>query len=200
MRLRSEKLEDKRRHIRRAATKVFARKGYHETRIADIATEAKVAYGLVYHYFKNKEEILASIFEDNWTFFVRAIQGMKGDESTFSQRLEACVGLMIEAYRIAPDVVSVLVVEVARSPMALDPRRMEGFRKGFLALGDLLTEGQKRGQVRKDLEPMLAAVCLFGALETILTGIVLDLLPSSGQELDKLRKQVADLFLRGVAA
>jgi hypothetical protein len=107
---------------------------------------------------------------------------------------------MIEAYRIAPDVVSVLVVEVARSPMALDPRRMEGFRKGFLALGDLLIEGQKRGQVRKDLEPMLAAVCLFGALETILTGIVLDLLPSRAHELDRLRKQVADLFLRGVAA
>lgn len=200
MRLRTEKLEDRRRQIRVAATKVFARKGYHETRIADIAREAGVAYGLVYHYFKNKEEILASIFEDNWTFFVRAIQGLQADDKTaFTQRLDACVGLMIESYRVAPDVVKVLVVEIARSPMALDDGRMAGFRKGFLALADLIAEGQKQGHVRKGIDPTMAAFCLFGATETILTGIVLKILPATQESLDRIRKQVVDLFLNGMA-
>ena len=201
MRLRTEKLEDRRRQIRHAATKVFAKKGYHETRIADIAKEAGVAYGLVYHYFKNKEEILASIFEDNWMFFVRAIQGLQADDkASFEQRLSACVGLMIESYRVAPDVVKVLVVEIARSPLALDDGRMAGFRKGFLALADLIAEGQKDGHVRKSLDPTMAAFCLFGATETILTGIVLGILPATQDNLDRIRKQVVDLFLRGMAA
>lgn len=200
MRLRTEKLEDRRRQIRHAATKVFAKKGYHETRIADIAKEAGVAYGLVYHYFKNKEEILGSIFEDNWTFFVRAIQGLQADEkATFAQRLDACVGLMIESYRVAPDVVKVLVVEIARSPLALDDGRMQGFRKGFLALGELIQEGQKHGAVRKGIDPTMAAFCLFGATETILTGIVLKVLPATQENLDRIRKQVADIFLHGLA-
>jgi TetR/AcrR family fatty acid metabolism transcriptional regulator len=199
MRLRTEKLEDRRRQIRKAATKVFARKGFHATRIADIASEAGVAYGLVYHYFKNKEQILASIFEDNWQFFVKAIDGMKKDDSTFAARLDACVGLMIESYRVAPEVVSVLLVEVARSPMALDRHRMEGFRKALGGLADLIAEGQRRGQVRKGIDPAIAAISLFGALETILTGVVLKMIPS-GENLDRVRKQVADLFLNGVKA
>jgi TetR/AcrR family fatty acid metabolism transcriptional regulator len=197
MRLRSEKLEDRRRQIRVAATRVFSRKGYHETRIADIANEAGVAYGLVYHYFKNKEEILASIFEDNWAFFVRAIQELGKGEGTFAQRLDASIGLMIESYRIAPEVVSVLVVEIARSPMALDDSRMQGFKKGFLALAEVLSEGQKSGHVRKSLDPMLSAVCLFGAIETILTGMVLKIIPATNESLDRVRKQVGDLFLYG---
>ncbi len=200
MRLRSEKLEDRRRQIRMAATRVFARKGYHETRIADIANEAGVAYGLVYHYFKNKEEILSSIFEDNWTFFIRAIQEVGKGEGSFEKRLDAAIGLMIESYRIAPEVVSVLVVEIARSPMALDDARMQGFKKGFLALAELLSEGQKAGLVRKSIDPMLSAVCLFGALETILTGMVLKIIPSTSDGLDRVRKQVGDLFLHGFAS
>ena len=199
MRLRTEKLEDRRRQIRHAATKVFARKGYHATRIADIAKEAGVAYGLVYHYFKNKEEILASIFEDNWTFFVRAIEGLRVGESTFPERLDAVVGLMIESYRVAPDVVKVLVVEIARSPMALDDGRMAGFRKGFVALADLIAEGQKLGAVRKTVDPTMVAFCLFGATETILTGIVLKILPATQENLDRIRKQVSEIFLHGLA-
>src|SRR5437667_4249675 len=110
MRLRRDMMEDRQRHLRQTSTKVFARKGYHDTRIADIATEARVAYGLVYHYFKNKEEILGSIFEDNWGFLVRALEGLKGEPGGFAKRLDACVALMIESYRIAPEVVSVLLV------------------------------------------------------------------------------------------
>lgn len=200
MRLKTEKMEDRRRQLRQAATRVFARKGYHATRIADIATEAGVAYGLVYHYYKNKEEILASVFEDNWAFFVRAIDGLSKNEATFAHKLDTCVGFMIEAYRIAPDVVSVLVVEVARSPMALEDTRMHGFRKGFAALGDLIAEAQKAGQVRKNLDPMIAAVCLLGSLETILTGIVLRAIDGSQENLEKMRKQVSEMFLRGMQA
>ena len=198
MRLRTEKLEDRRRQLRVAATKVFARKGYHATRIADIAKEAGVAYGLVYHYFKNKEEILASIFEDNWLFFVRAVQSTRDGDATFAQRLEACVALMIESYRVAPDVVKVLVVEIARSPLALENNRMQGFRKGFLALADLIAEGQKNGAVRKNLDPTMAAFCIFGSMETILTGIVLGILQSSQPDLERIRKQVVELFLIGM--
>lgn len=200
MRASREKLEDRRRQLLKAATRVFARKGYHATRIADIATEAGVAYGLVYHYFKNKDEILGSVFEDNWLTLVRAMQGLATGQATFAEKLDSVVGFLIEAYRLVPDVVTVLVVEIARSPMALDEKRMQGFRKGFHALADLMAEGQKKGEVRKDLDPLLGAYCLFGSMETILTGIVLKTFPATEENLGRVRKQVVELFLRGVAA
>ena len=198
MRASREKLEDRRRQLLKAATKVFARKGYHATRIADIASEAGVAYGLVYHYFKNKDEILGSLFEDNWATLVRAMQGLAAGQATFSQKLDTVVGFLIEAYRLVPDVVTVLVVEIARSPMALDEKRMQGFRKGFQALADLLVEGQKTGEVRKGIDPLLTAYCLFGAMETILTGFVLKSFPATDENLARIRKQVVELFMRGV--
>jgi len=199
MRATREKLEDRRRQLLKAATKVFARKGYHATRIADIATEAGVAYGLVYHYFKNKDEILGSLFEDNWATLVRATQNLSAGQASFAQKLDTVVGVLIEAYRLVPDVVTVLVVEIARSPMALDDKRVGGFRKGFQALADLIIEGQRNGEVRKGIDPLLAAYCLFGAMETILTGFVLKSLPANDEGLARVRKQVVDLFLRGFA-
>ncbi len=199
MRARGNKLEDRRRQLREAATRVFARKGFHESRIADIATEAGVAYGLVYHYFKNKEEILNAIFEENWSFFVRAIEGLRAGEGTFAQRLDACVALMLESYRVAPDVVSVMVVEVVRSPKALDEHRLAGFRRSFTALAELIAEGKKSGDVRKDVDPILASICLIGSLETILTGVVLKLVPATHDNIERVRRQVVELFMIGLS-
>ena len=73
MRARTRDPERKSR-IMAAASDLVARKGYHGCRIADVAREANVAYGLVYHYFRNKEELLQLVFETGWGGFVTRIR------------------------------------------------------------------------------------------------------------------------------
>ena len=97
-------------------------------------------------------------------------------------------------------VIGFQIYQITRSPMALEDTRMHGFRKGFAALADLIGQAQKAGQVRKGLDPVVAAVCLLGSLETILTGIVLKAIDGSQENLEKMRKQVSELFLRGMQA
>ena len=84
MKVSAQRLENRRNQLLEAATIVFARKGFHDTRIADIAREAGVAYGLVYHYFKNKDEILGSLFEGNWGLFLQSIDYIRENKQGVS--------------------------------------------------------------------------------------------------------------------
>ena len=89
---------DKHNRILDAAVRVFARLGYHGARVSDIAKEAGIAYGLVYHYFKNKEEILNTIFEDRWSGFVEALHGIGEGESSTEDKLVSVTALCLSLY------------------------------------------------------------------------------------------------------
>ena len=102
-------VQDKRQLILDAATHVFAEKGYHGSRISDIAREAGIAYGLVYHYFKNKEEILNSIFGDQWTVFLEAVHQIAFGSQATEKKLLAIAELILNAHRVRSDWVKVLV-------------------------------------------------------------------------------------------
>src|SRR6185295_13232234 len=91
---------DKRRQILDAAIRVFARQGFHATRVADIADEAGVAYGLVYHYFKSKDEVLNELFSERWSLLLAAIdEADRSAELTPRAKLEAAAGFIVESYR-----------------------------------------------------------------------------------------------------
>ncbi len=195
---------EKRRAILHAAVKVFAAKGYHGCRIADVAQQAGVAYGLVYHYFKNKDELLESVFAEQWTIFIRALESIAQGPGTPAEHLAAVCRFVLDVFRTAPEAVRVLTLEVARTP---DGLRVGSTRQTFDAamrlVADMVRRGQGTGEIRRELDPMVAAASVLGALELNLTGMVLGVLggPSpTEEEIERVKQQVVDVAVGGILA
>ena len=189
--------EERRRQILNAAVRAFAKKGYHASRVSDIAEEAGVAYGLVYHYFDSKDAVLEAIFREMWGMMVAAINGVESlDEPPREQLRKACA-IVLRTWRDYPDVVRVLVREVARSGEQLQ-REVEEIALAFQALERIVTRGQERGEFRTDISPRLAAWIIYGALEEILTGWVLGRLPGSDDDIREAEHAVVAILCDGL--
>jgi AcrR family transcriptional regulator len=180
-----------------AAVTVFAREGFHEARVSDIAREADVAYGLVYHYFKTKEAVLERIFEQTWTQLSEGLRAVSEREAPVTERLESVVKLMLKSYRLAPDLIRVLVVEVTRSGHLRG--RVDAIAAAFSVIEDLIREGQESGELRTGLDAKLASYALWGTIDEVLTGWVFDALVYEDDAIDTVCKQVADLIIGGLA-
>src|SRR5262249_4274576 len=114
-RLVTKQAVDKRRIILDAAVRVFAREGFHACRVSDIANEAGVAYGLVYHYFKSQDPVLDTLFLERWDVLLEAIRQTDQQPVPAEQKLTAIAGFIIESYRHDPDLMKVIIVEVTRA-------------------------------------------------------------------------------------
>lgn len=192
---------DKRRLILDAAIKVFADRGYHASRISDIAQHAEIAYGFVYHYFKNKEEILDTIFRERWGGFIDAVAEIADDERNVEEKLLSIAAVTLTAYRRRPEWVKVLVFEIQRTQRFADPDRVELVGQLFGLITRILREGQERGELRADLDPALACSIFVGGLDIVVTNRVLDLVKIDGDEnayYVKVARTVVDLFLNGM--
>src|SRR5690349_25146710 len=106
---------DKRRQILDAAIRVFARQGFHSTRVSDIADEAGVAYGLVYHYFRSKDEVMNELFTERWSLLLAAIDEADRSDGSGREKLEAVAGFIVDSYRHDPELMQVIIVEVTRA-------------------------------------------------------------------------------------
>jgi TetR/AcrR family fatty acid metabolism transcriptional regulator len=197
---------DKRSLIQDAAIKVFASHGYHGSRVSDIACEAGIAYGLVYHYFKNKDEILASIFEERWSGFLERVEAIAGGTTSTEDRLVSVAALILNAYRVRPDWVKVLVLEIQRSSRFAEPNQIEAVGRLLDAVARTLRSGQESGEVRKELDPNVACYVLIGALDLVITSLVLGITRLEGDERDdrefylEVARTVVDIFMHGMAA
>ena len=190
---------ERRRSILRAAIEVFARKGYHGCRIADVAREAGVAYGLVYHYFKNKDELLEHVFEVGWTGFVNRVRAAAEAEAPLAEQVRGIADVAFEAYRVDPRAVKVLILEIARSPAGARVNRETAFSEVIRMSAQMLARAQAAGELRADVDPLLAAALLFGAIEMGLTAFVAGLLDArDAAALERAQVQIAESFLRGV--
>ena len=189
----------KREQILDAALEVFSRKGVYATRIADIATEAGIAYGLVYHYFKNKEEILSTIFEQRWARVTEQLEQASKQGHDARDRLERAAGVFIEAYRTRPQVVELLLLEFSRMSKFLEPIHVEQIAGAFAVVTRIIEQGQHEGQLSQREHPSLLMLIFLGGLQLVLQCQVLGLFrPPEGFENEGSRV-VVDLFLNGVA-
>jgi AcrR family transcriptional regulator len=188
---------EKRRQILRAAISVFAHNGYHTSRVADVAREAGVAYGLVYHYFGSKEDLLETIFRRTWSRMLQAVEEVEKEGAPAREQLAAVARIVLGAWQIDPDLVRVLVREVARSPQL--GREVDEIAHAFAALQRIVARGQERGELRTDVDPRLAAWILYGALEEILTGWVFDRLPAEPDDVALAEQTVVSLLADGLA-
>jgi TetR/AcrR family fatty acid metabolism transcriptional regulator len=191
---------EKRRAILHAAVRVFADKGYHGCRIADVARAANVAYGLVYHYFRNKEELLESVFAEQWTILINALRAIDEGPGSAPEKIAHLFGFVFDVYKTAPAAVRVLILEVTRTPHALRAgSTRETFEKAVQLVADVVRQGQTRGDLRPDLDPVVAAAGLLGALELAVSGMVVGLVPATTEEeIDRAKRNIIELVLGGV--
>jgi TetR/AcrR family fatty acid metabolism transcriptional regulator len=198
---RSRQGADKRQLILDAAIKVFADKGYHGTRISDIARQAEIAYGLVYHYFKNKEDILDAIFFERWGGFIEAVESIAADGRPLAKRLLSIAEIILSSYRERSEWVKVLVFEIQRTQRFADPERVKVVGQLFNVIAGMLREGQETGELRREVDPDLACYIFIGGLDIVVTSRVLDLIPVKGEEgeyFGQIASTVVDLFLNGM--
>jgi TetR/AcrR family fatty acid metabolism transcriptional regulator len=188
---------DKRRLLLDAAVRVFARKGFHAARVGDIAEEAGVAHGLLYHYFSSKDEVLATIFRETWTDLLGAVDDVEKSGEDAREQLRQVAAILLRSWRRNPDLVRVLVREVTRT--AEVERRVGEIDAAFEALERIISRGQSAGQLREDLDPRLAAVVFYGALEEILTGWVLGQLPDGDDDIARAEQTVVEIVSGGLA-
>jgi TetR/AcrR family transcriptional regulator, fatty acid metabolism regulator protein len=194
---RADRQADRRRQILEAAVKVFARKGFHAARVGDIAEEAGIAYGLVYHYFKSKEELLETIFRETWTQMLARVHEVEASGVPAAEAVRQVTALLLRTWRRDPDLVRVLVREVTRGPHV--QREVEEIAHAMEALARIIEKGQESGEFRSELDPKLGAVVFYGALDEVLTGWVLGQLPDGDGDIAKAEQNVVRLMVDGLA-
>jgi AcrR family transcriptional regulator len=189
---------DKRRLLLDAAVRVFARKGYHTCRVGDIAEEAGVAHGLLYHYFASKEEVLETIFRETWRDLLQAVQEVEESGAPAREQLRQVAAILLRSWRRDPDLVRVLVREVAQSPQRAS--RVQEIGEAFLAIERIVARGQADGQIRGDVDARLASWIFYGAIEELLTGWVLGQLADGDEDVARAERTVVELIGDGLAA
>jgi len=189
--------EERRRRILEAAVRVFARKGFHASRVGDIAEEAGVAHGLLYHYFDSKDELLETIFHDTWTELLAAMQDVEESGAPAREQLRGVAAILLRSWRRDPDLVRVLVREVARSPQLQEQLAEVG--EAFAAIQRMIERGQADGDFRADLDARLASFVFYGALEETLTGWVLGQLPDDDAQVALAETTIVDVVCGGFA-
>jgi len=188
---------EKRKRILDAAVRVFAEHGYHGSRVGDIAEDAGVAHGLLYHYFASKDDVLQTIFVENWGELVARFRVVEAADEPAPEKLEGIAKILLRTWRNDPALVTVMVREVARSRHIQD--QVLEVREAFAIVQRVIEQGQRDGSFRRDVDARLASWLLYGGLEEVLTGWVLGQLPDGDDEVERAEQTAIDLALRGLS-
>jgi AcrR family transcriptional regulator len=194
----AERAAVRRRELLDAAVQVFARKGFRAARVGDIAEEAGVAHGLLYHYFRSKEEVLETIFRETWQLLEADLDRIEAADVSLREQLRRFARIYLGSWLMTPELIGVLVREVARSPDVGE--RVDELRGVFAALHRMIAAGKERGEVRADCDVAFATFAVYGALEEILTGWVLGQLPGEEEDVERAVTTVVEVAWTGLAA
>jgi TetR/AcrR family fatty acid metabolism transcriptional regulator len=188
---------DKPQQIIHAAVRVFARKGYYNSRVADIAREAGIAAGTIYLYFKTKEDILVTLFREKMAEFVEALRKAIAGEPDAASKVRRLVSLHFRMLEENPDLAEVVQVELRQGHKFFRGASSQEIGAYFALIGSVLEEGVAEGRFRRGLPVKVATKMLFGAMDQMATSWVLG---KRGYRLADTADAVAGVFLQGVAA
>ncbi|HEU5363487.1 MAG TPA: TetR/AcrR family transcriptional regulator [Gaiellaceae bacterium] len=194
----AERTADRRTELLDAAVRVFARKGFRAARVGDIAEEAGVAHGLLYHYFRSKDAVLETIFRETWQLLAVETERIETADVPLREQLRRFARVYLGSWLATPERIGVLVREIARSPQV--GQRVEEIDGIFRALARMLEAARERGEVRADCDVTFAAWTIYGALEEILTGWVLGQLPGEEEDVERAVSTVVAVAWAGLAA
>lgn len=191
---------ERRRQILDAAVRVFARQGFHTCRVSDIADEAGVAYGLVYHYFRSKDEVLNTLFQERWSLMTALIEDVDRQELTAREKLRAVTSFIFDSYRHDPELMKVIIVEVTRAANSFGQTHLTEIRKAYDGIAMIVEHGQDAGELRTDITPSFAAMTFYGAIEQVLTSWIFDLLPFGESEAEQAKTLIVETICGGLDA
>ena len=189
-------LEDKRQQLLGAAVRVFARKGFHASRVGDIAEEAGVAHGLLYHYFKSKDQVLEAVFHENWSVLVARIESVEETDEPAADQIRHIAAIVLRTWLHLPDVVRVVIQEFGRSPELAE--RIGELTRPIEVLQRVIARGVERGEFRADIDPAFAATVVYGSIDELLTAWVLGRLPSGEDDVATAEQTLLDVTLLGL--
>jgi AcrR family transcriptional regulator len=189
---------DKRRQILDAAITVFARQGFNACRVSDIADEAGVAYGLVYHYFKSKDQVLNELFTERWSLLLVAIEEVDGQSLTGREKLDAVAGFIIDSYRYEPELMKVIIVEVTRAANSFGRAHLAKIREAYDMIGQIVEGAQRDGVFKPDISADFAALMFYGAIEQLLSGWIFDVIPQSEEDFEQAKSLVVEAICGGL--
>jgi AcrR family transcriptional regulator len=189
---------DKRRQILDAAIHVFARQGFHSTRVSDIADEAGVAYGLVYHYFRSKDEVLNELFSERWSLLLAAIDETDSNGANPRAKLQAVAAFIIDSYRHNPELMKVIIVEVTRAANSFGHTHLPEIRRAYESIAKIVADGQAEGAFRRDIDPIFASMSFYGAIEQLLSGWIFEVIPAADSDFDQAKDLVVATICDGL--
>ena len=189
---------DKRRIILDAAVRVFARQGFHTCRVSDIADEAGVAYGLVYHYFQSKDEVLDTLFLERWNVMLEVIRELDEQDIAAREKLHATTSFIVDSYRHDPELMKVIIVEVTRAANSFGRTHLAKIREAYELIAGIVERAQADGTFRATVTPQFAAMAFYGAIEQVLTGWIFEVLPRGEAEYEQAKDYVVETICGGL--
>lgn len=191
---------DKRRQILDAAVRVFARQGFHACRVSDIADEAGVAYGLVYHYFGSKDQILDTLFLERWNVMLDLIRQTDAESIPAREKLGAIAAFIIDSYHHDPELMKVIIVEVTRAANSFGRTHLDTIREAYGLIEAIVAKGQEEGALRSEIAADFAAMAFYGAIEQLLTAWIFGLLPAGEEHFENAKWLVVETVCGGLQA
>jgi TetR/AcrR family transcriptional regulator, fatty acid metabolism regulator protein len=188
---------DKRERILDAAVRVFARKGFHRARVSEVAKAAGVADGTIYLYFKSKDALLVSLFEDRVERLLAFLEAELPRAASASEKLRRVIELQLGLLEGERDLAEVVTVILRQSTKLMKQYAAPKFTAYLDAIGRVVADGQAAGELRRDVSPHLAARAIFGALDGIAMTWALGKADRGG--LVRASGQLAAIVLRGLA-
>ena len=191
---------DKRRLILDAAVRVFARQGFHTCRVSDIADEAGVAYGLVYHYFHSKDAVLDTLFLERWGILLEAIAEIDDRPVHARDKLYAIASFIVDSYRHDPDLMKVIIVEVTRAANSFGAAHLSTISQAYQRIQGIVEQAQTSGEFRSTISPEFAAMAFYGAIEQVLTGWIFGTLDEGDEAYERAKGYVVGTICDGLRA
>jgi AcrR family transcriptional regulator len=191
---------DKRRVILDAAVRVFARRGFNACRVSDIADEAGVAYGLVYHYFGSKDEVLDTLFLERWGVMLEAISEVDAQDLNARDKLHGIASFIVDSYRHDPELMKVIIVEVTRAANSFGQTHLHLIREAYTRIAAIVARAQASGEFRSDVTAQFAAMAFYGAIEQVLTGWIFGLLAEDDHDYDQAKTFIVETICTGLDA
>jgi len=189
---------DKRRLILDAAVRVFSHRGFNQCRVSDIADEAGVAYGLVYHYFRSKDEVLDTLFLERWNVMLEVIRDIDGRDISARDKLLAITSFIVDSYRHDPDLMKVIIVEVTRAANSFGQTHLEKIREAYGMIAAIVAKAQEDGTFKDTVSAEFAAMAFYGAIEQVLSGWIFEFLPQGEAEFEQAKTFVVETICGGL--
>lgn len=190
-----KKQEEKRIKILEAATKVFAREGFYNAKIKDVAQEAGVAHGTIYLYFESKDELLISLFKENLSDLIEYVQSEIQKEQNAKDKLKKMISFQIELIETNPELTALMLVEFPQAGKFLSDDSIDEMAAYMDMIAGILKEGIAEKVFDNSIDVDVIATVLYSGIQGIATRWVLE-----GMEypLKKVANEITEVFLRGI--